>query len=183
MKEMEDLGFARKLSVKEIREYKSPVHSMAHREVARPEKSTPVRNVFNSSSGYKVHCLNECWMKSPDLFNNIFVVILRFRQQSVAVSGDIWTMNDRTGIPEQDQQVHHFLSRDIDTSRLPDTYIKTVLTFGEKPAPAMAKIALGKTNDREESFDAYAVEVLKFTWTIFTVRRAQTLTKEIDDIL
>lgn len=50
MREMEDLGFARKLTEKEIEEYKGPVHYIAHREVVRPDKkSSPVRIVFNSS--------------------------------------------------------------------------------------------------------------------------------------
>jgi hypothetical protein len=30
----------------------------------------------------------------------------------------------------------------LETERDSDTYVKTVLTFGDKPAPAMAQIAL-----------------------------------------
>jgi len=33
----------------------------------------------------------------------------------------------------------------METDREPDTSVKTVLTFGDKPAPAMAQIALRKT--------------------------------------
>ena len=130
MEQMEDLGFSRKLTERGINDYKAPVHYIAHHEVVRPDKkSTPVRIVFHSSARYKGHCLNDCWIKGPDLLNNMLGVILRFREQSVAVSGDISKMYDRIGIPEEDQHVRRFLWRDMDTNRPPDTYVETVLTF------------------------------------------------------
>ncbi|XP_028397206.1 uncharacterized protein LOC114521015 [Dendronephthya gigantea] len=93
MEQMESLGFSRKLTEQEIKEYNGPLHYIAHHEVVRPDKkSTPVRIVFNSSSKYKGQCLNDCWVKGPDLLNNLFGVILRFREQPVAVSGDISKM-------------------------------------------------------------------------------------------
>jgi hypothetical protein len=127
MEQMEDLGFSRKLTEREINDYKGPVHYIAHHEVVRPDKkSTPVRIVFNSSARYKGHCLNDCWINGPDLLNNMLGVILRFREQPIAVSGDISKMYHRIGIAEEDQHVHRFLWRDMDTTRPPDTYIKTV---------------------------------------------------------
>ena len=54
-------------------------------------------------------------------------------------------MYHRVLIPEADQHVHRFLWRNLDTSRPPDTYVKTVLTFGDNPAPAMVQIALRQT--------------------------------------
>ena len=44
MEEMESMGFARKLSKKEIDSYQGPLHYIPHHAVLRPEKrSTPVR--------------------------------------------------------------------------------------------------------------------------------------------
>ena len=109
MEQMENLWFSRKLTEREINDYKGPVHYIAHHEVVRPDKkSTPVTIVFNSSARYKGHCLNDCWIKGPDLLNNMLGVILRFREQPVAVSGDISKMYHRIGIPEEDQHVHRF---------------------------------------------------------------------------
>lgn len=70
-------------------------------------------------------------------------------------------MYHRVLITEEDQHVHRFLWRDLDITREPDTYVKTVLTFGDKPAPAMAQIALKKT--AEEGKDEYpqAAKILK----------------------
>ena len=38
----------------------------------------------------------------------------------------------------------------METERPPDVYVKTALTFGDKPAPAMAQIALRKTAEEGE---------------------------------
>ena len=99
------MKFSRKLLEKELAEYKGPVHYIAHLEILRPDKkSTPVRIVFNSSSVYQGHRLNNYWLKGPDLLNGLFGVVLRFREkQKVAISGD------RILIPLEDQHVHRFL--------------------------------------------------------------------------
>ena len=70
-------------------------------------------------------------------------------------------MYHRVLIPEQDQQVHRYLWRDMETNRVPDVYVKTVLTFGDKPAHAMAQITLGKTADQVKSSYPEAAQVLK----------------------
>lgn len=48
-------------------------------------------------------------------------------------------------IPPVDQYVNIFLWKNFETEHEPDTSIKTVLTFGDRPAPAMAIIANRKT--------------------------------------
>ena len=136
MVEMNHLQFSRRLTEKEAREYPGPVHFISHHEVLRPEsKSTPVRIVFNSSAAFQGHKLNEYWMKGPDLLNDLFGVVLRFRENQVAFIGDISKMYHRIRIPEMDQHVHRFLWRNLQTHREPDVYVKTVLTFRDKPAP------------------------------------------------
>ena len=160
--EMNALKFAHKLSDIEIKDYKGPVHYVSHHEVLRPEKkSTQIRIVFNSSANFQGHCLNDYWMKGPDLLNSLFGVILRFRENAVAISGDISKMYHRILIPERDQHVHRFLWRNMETNRDPDVYVKTVLTFEDKPAPAMAQIALRKTAEQEIDVHPEAAETLK----------------------
>ena len=139
MQEMCNLNFARKLSDEEAKSYQGPVHYISHHGVARPESdSTPLRIVFNTSASYQGHALNEYWMKGPDLLNDLFGVLLRFRERQCALIGDLSKMYHRILIPESDQHVHRYLWRDMETNREPDAYVKTVLTFGDKPAPAMA---------------------------------------------
>ena len=70
-------------------------------------------------------------------------------------------MYHRVLIPEQYQQVHRYLWRNMETNREPDVYVKTVLTFGNKPANAMAQITLRKTADQAKSSYPEAAQVLK----------------------
>ena len=191
MTQMESMKFARKLSREEEEAHQGPVHYIPHHAVIRPEKrSTPVRIVFNSSSTYKGHTLNDYWKKGPDLLNGIFGVVLRFRERKVAFMGDISKMYHRILIPERDQHVHRFLWRNIETSRDPDIYVKRVLTFGDKPAPAMAQIALRKTAQENKPDYPEAADVL--TNNVYmddiceskdTVEEAIKLTEDVDKVL
>ena len=55
-------------------------------------------------------------------------------------------------IPE-DQHVHRFLLRNYEVDHEPDTYVKTVVAFGDRPAP-MAITEMWKTanmNRRREN--------------------------------
>ena len=91
------------------------------------------------------------------------------------------TSQHRIRIPEADQQVHRFLRRNLKTDQEPDVYVKTVLTFGDKPAPAMAQIALRKTADEVKEKFPEAAQVLKDN--TYMAREARELTKCIDNVL
>ena len=189
--EMNALNFARKLSDVEIKDYKGPVHYVSHHEVLRPEKkSTPIRIVFNSSANFQGHCLNDYWIKGPDLLNSLFGVILHFRENAVPISGDISKMYHRILIPDRDQHVHRFLWRNMENNRDPDVHVKTVLTFGDKPAPAMAQIALRKTAEQEIDVHPEAAETLKRNTymddicdSVTSLEKAEKLTDELDTVL
>ena len=133
MTEMVKMNFCRKLSENEVKNYKGPAHYIPHHAVIRPEKkSTPVRIVFNSSSLFQGHKLNDYWMKGSDLLNNLFGVVLRFREKEFALVEDISKMYHRILIPERDQQVHRFLWRNLETFHEPDVYVKRVWMGGYK---------------------------------------------------
>ena len=161
IKEMEDMKFSRKLTRKEIEEWDGPIHYISHHAVVRPEnKSTPLRIVFNSSAVYDGHILNDYWYKGPDLLNNLFGVTLRFRENPIAISGDISKMYHMVSIPLPDQHVHRFVWRNCETEKEPDTYVKTVLTFGDRPAPAMATTAMRTTARLKENVKPRAAEAI-----------------------
>ena len=157
------MQFARKLCPKQLTDWKGPIHYVSHHAVIRPEKkSTPVRIVFNSSASYNGHTLNDYWFKGPDLLNNLFGVVVRFRENPYAICGDIAKMYHMIAIPEEDQHVHRFLWRNYEVDREPDTYVKTVLTFGDRPAPTMAITAMRKTaNMKKEEKPRAAEAILK----------------------
>lgn len=185
------MNFSRKLSKKEEEAYQGPVHYIPHYAVLRPDKeSIPVRIVFNSSSVYQGHTLNDYWKKGPDLLNGMFGVVLRFREKEIVVMGDISKMYHRILIPERDQHVHRSLWRNLETNRAPDVYIKTVLTVGDKPAPAMAQIVFRKTAQGNKVDYAEAAEVLTNNTymddicdSVDTLEEARKLTEDIDKVL
>ena len=99
-------------------------------------------------------------------------------------------MYHRILIPERDQHVHRFLWRNLKTFREPDVYVKTVLTFGDKPAPAMAQIALRKTAEESKITHPKASEVItknaymdNICDSVYTVMEAKQQTEEIDTVL
>ena len=190
MREMTEMHFARKLTKQELEAYKAPVHYIAHHEIVRPAKTTPIHIVFNSSASFQRHRLKDYWMKGPDLLNSLFGVTLRFREKEVAVTGDISIMYHRVLIPEQDQQVHRYLYSNMETNREPDIYVKTVPTFGDKPVPAIAQIALRKTADKAKSSYPEAAQVLKNNTymddicdSVNSIQQAKRLTNELDEVL
>ena len=69
-------------------------------------------------------------------------------------------MYHRVLIPERDQHVHRYVWRNFETSRDPDVYVKTVLTFGDKPAPAMTQIARQKTAKESQSSHPEAAKAI-----------------------
>ena len=122
------------------------MHYISHHEVLKPEsQSTPCRIVFNSSAKYKGHILNDYWAKGADLINNLLGVLLRFREEEVPIVGDISKMYHAVGLSEQDQHTHRFLWREFDTSRAPDIYVMSAVSFGDKPAGNVATAALRKS--------------------------------------
>ena len=93
MRDMVDRGVIRKLAEREIREYKGPKYYISHHEILKPSSvSTPCRIVFNSSSNYKGHILNDYWAEGSSLINNLQGILLRFRGNFIGVVGDIKKM-------------------------------------------------------------------------------------------
>jgi hypothetical protein len=78
----------------------------------------------------------------------------------------------------------------MDTNRAPGVYIKTILTFGDKPAPAMAHTALLNTATEGKKCYPEAAEVLKkntymddICVSVHAVEQAKQVTTEIDQVL
>ena len=129
-------------------------------------------------------------MKGPDSLNNLFDVVLRFREKEVALVGDISKLYHRILIAVRGQHVRRFVWTNLETSRQPDVYVKIVLTFGDKPAPAMAQIALKKTAEGSKITHPKAVEVITknaymddICHSLDTAMEAKQQTEDIDTVL
>ena len=144
--DMINRGVAEKLDQNLINTYEGPIHYLPHHEIHKPSSlSTPLRIVFNSSSSFAGHILNDYYAKGPDVLNNMLGVLLRFRLGHIGVSGDIKKMYNAIHTSVIDQHTHRFLWRNMDLNRPPDHYILKRVTFGDRPSGAIAILALRKT--------------------------------------
>ena len=191
MDEMISRGVTTKVSPEEVKAYDGPIHYISHHEVVNPDsQSTPFRIVFNSSASFKGHILNDYWAKGPDLINNLLGILMRFRENKVAVTGDISKMYHSVSISTLDQHTHRFLWRDMELDRDPDVYMMKKVSFGDKPSGNIVMLALRKT--AEEGKDLYpraAKLVLKNTYvddlidSFGDIKEATKVTKECDELI
>ena len=193
-KQIEDMierEVARKLSETELENYKGPIHYISHHEVLKPDsKSTPVRIVFNSSARYMGHMLNDYWAKGPHLLNDLLGVLIRFRENDIAMIGDIKEMYHTVKIKTIEQHTHRFLWRDMDTDRPPDTYVIQRVSFGDKPSGTIATVALRKTAEMGTDKYPKAAQVIKedtymddIIESVPTKEKATKLAKDIEALL
>ena len=121
-------------------QFKGPIYCFPHRGVYRPEKvSTPLRVVFDPACLHQGVSLNSSVYEGPILIGNLFSVHLHFREDLVAIVGDISKMFLQVMLKPEDTEVHGFLSRNLDSSGEPDVYRMRV---GEKPSPAMVSFVM-----------------------------------------
>ena len=144
-------GFITKVSDDEI-DHDKPEWYMPLQVVFSPEKSTKVRLVFDASSkGHDGLSLNDNLEKGPNYINNLGDVLLAWRWDSVAFSGDIRKMFNQILLHPEDQVYFRFLWRKSVESQ-PTIYQWLRLSFGNKPAPDIATNSinvLAKTSQEE----------------------------------
>jgi len=163
MQDMLDRGVARKLSKSELVSWDGPFFYISHLAVHNPHsRSTPVRIVFNSSQISKGVSLNSILAKGPDRYlNNLLGLLLRWREEPVAVVGDIKKMFHSVHLQPLEQHCHRFLWRGMESNREPDVYVMTRVNMGDRPAPAICSEALYKTAELFWEESPRAAELIK----------------------
>ena len=153
---------ARKLTQDEISQWKGPVYYISHLAVQNPKsESTPVRIVFNSSQLYKGVSLNSCLAKGPDSYlSNILGILLRWREEQVAVVADITKMYNSIFTGDVEQHTHRFLWRNFE-QRKPDVYAITRVNMGDRPAAAISSEAIKKSAEIFQGQYPRAAQLLK----------------------
>lgn len=100
------------------------------------------RLVFNCSFRYGGLNLNEWLLPGPTLSPSLLGVLVRFREHSVAISGDIRGMFHQVLLLPEDKPLLRFLWRDLQSSNPPDVFEWQVLPFGTTCSPCCASFAL-----------------------------------------
>ena len=171
--------------------YPEAIHYIPHHEVLKPNStSTPVRIVFNSSTSYMGHVLNDYWPKGTNLLNDMMGVMLRFRQYKVAIVGDIKKMYNAIALSYQEQHIHRFLWRDMITDRDPTHYKMLALSFGDRPSGNIATLALRKTAQKYKTEYPNAFKLIErncyvddLISSVNNMTEAQELMKETEEVL
>ena len=125
---------------------------LVHHGVYHKQKGT-LRIVFNCSLNCHNTSLNSMLLQGPDLTSCLLGVLIRFRQESVAIMGDIQKMFYQVRVPKQHSdflRLFWFDSR----GKIAEYRLK-VHVFGATSSPSVANFALRQTaNDNECSTDA-----------------------------
>ena len=123
--------------------------------------------------------------------NNLIGILLRWREEAVALVGDIRKMFNSVYLKDLEKHCHRFLWRDLEVNRPPDVYIMERVNMGDTPAPAISTEAIYKMADRFEKDSPEAAKLLKKSRCYVddlidsrpSVSNAVQVAKEVEDIL
>ena len=119
---------------------------LPHHGVYHPNKPGKIRVVFDLSAEYHGTSINKQLLSGPDLANQIVGVLLRFREESVAVTGDIEAMFHQVKIPEEQRNFLRFIWwKDNNPEKELVDYQMTAHVFGGISSPSCSNFALRKT--------------------------------------
>ena len=151
---------------------------LPHHPVLNPKKPEKVRRVCDAAAKF-----------CPDLLNNLVGIFMRFREEKVALSGDIEAMFNQVAVPEEDQACLRFLWRqspDLPTEVY--QYVRHI--FGAKCAPTCSNYALLRSaEDNEKQFPSAALAVKRnfymddFFKSVKSSDEALELQKELVEML
>ena len=181
--------FVIKLPTDEV-DHSQPEWYLPLQAVFTPERTTKVRLVFDSSSkGHDGLSLNDHLEKGPNYINSLPNVLIAWRWNEVAYSGDIRKMFNQVLVHPDDQVFHRFLWRS-DRSESPSVFQWLRLNFGDKPAPDIATNAinyLAKVSQVEFPDAAQELRHHAYVDDIAGSKsnstEAKKITKEIDTVL
>lgn len=138
MQKLEQNGYVAKVPLEDVETSKESWY-LPHHAVSHNSKD---RIVFNWSFNYKGQSLNSQLLPGPTLSPSLLEVLLRFRQRSVAVSGDIKAMFHRVRLLPADMLLLCFIWRDLVRTEEPTVYEWQVSPFGTTCSPCCATYAL-----------------------------------------
>jgi hypothetical protein len=143
-------GFARALTAEELKRKWPRLWYCPRFVVVNQNKQPPKpRDVADVAACVKGVSLNSRLLKGPDNLAPMLGGIFKFRENRIAVNGDVKEMFHQIQIKEQDQQCQRFLWRDGKTSCTPTTYVMTAMMFGPTCSPSCAQFV---KNSHAEKF-------------------------------
>ncbi|XP_071827282.1 uncharacterized protein [Apostichopus japonicus] len=155
MNKMYDRGYMEQVSETS---YEGREWYLPHHPVISNKKPGKVRVVFDCAAKQAGVSLNDLLLQGPDITNSLVGVLLRYREEKVAVMADIEGMFLQVVVPPEDRDALRFLWRSNEEEEL-KIYRMTRHLFGAISSSAIANRALQRTG--EDHGHKYSPDVRK----------------------
>ena len=188
MADIIEKGYAVEIPAEEIDRDDGKVWYIPHHGVYHPKKPEKIRVVFDCSAKFHGVSLNDLLLQGPDLTNNLLGVLLRFRQEPIALMADIEAMFHQVKVQKEDTDCLRFYWwPDGNMNSQPRVYKMMVHLFGAISSPSCANTALHKTaDDNSGKFDAEVTNTIKRNFyvddclkSVDSVQKAINLTRNL----
>ena len=184
-------GYARKLTAEESERRSRRTWYLPHHGVFHPQKKDKIRVVFDAAALHDGVSLNNQLHQGPDLTNSLLGVLLRFRQDPVALVADIERMLNQVKVPTEDADALRFLWWEDSSLERPSEFQMTRHIFGATDSPSCANFCLkraaedNKGNFSEDTVNAVNIDfyVDDFIKSVKTVEEARSLANEVTSLL
>ena len=185
-------GYARKIPEDQINVDSSVIWYLPHHNVIHPQRPDKVRVVFDCAAKYRGESLNEKILQGPDLTNSLVGVLMRFRQEQVALMADVEAMFHQVKVDLHDANALRFLwYPDGDVDKEPEEFQMLVHLFGGIWCPSCATYALRRTAlDNAERFPTDVIDTVQRNFyvddwlkSVKTTEHAVSMCKQVTDLL
>ena len=148
--------------------------------------------VFDCAARFRETSLNDQLLQGPDLTNNLTGVLLRFRQEPIALVADVEQMFHQVRVkPEDCDALRFLLWEDSDFTKGVADHQMLVHLFGASSSPCCASFALKKTaNDNKAGFDVLTIDTVNCNFyvddclkSVPTVPEAHRLVSQLSNLL
>ena len=165
---------------------------LPHHAVHNVNKPGKIRVVFDCSARYHGTSLNENVMPGPDLTNRMIGVLIRFREEPIAMMADVEAMFHQVRVSVADRDCLRFLwYPDGDLHQDPMIYRMAVHLFGGAWSPSCCSFALRRTaEDSRHDFDEDTVHTVLSNFyvddclkSVATVEQATRLARQLMSLL
>ncbi len=158
MESLEESGYSEKVEEEDDERQDGRTWYIPHHHVHNPKKPDKVRIVFNCPASFRGNSLNQELLQGPDMVNTLMGVLLRWRQEKIAIMADIQSMFYQVRVAEEDRDMLRYLWwKNGDLNTQPQKYRMCVHVFGAVSSPSCAQFALRKT--AEDVAEKYGQEV------------------------
>ncbi|XP_071094630.1 uncharacterized protein [Haliotis cracherodii] len=163
IKDILDKVYAEKVPVSEIQGLPGKVWYIPHHGVYHPCKPEKIRVVFNCTASYQGVSLISLLLQGPNLTSNLIGILMRFRQEIIAVMGDIQAWYYQVRVPRKDCDFLRFYWwPDGDYTQEPQLHRMLVHLFGAVSSSSCATFALQQAaKDHQNEYDPHITDMIK----------------------